>query len=154
MAAAPDLAEKARACFDAHTHKTLATLRRDGSPRVSGIEAHFSGGELQIGMMPASLKAADVLRDGRVALHSGSPDPDEGSTTAWPGDAKIAGRALQVTDPELLAVYGKDVPEGEALFFHIDITEVVHNSLGGDPPDHMVIDFWTPAKGRRLAKRY
>lgn len=155
VTAAPDLAEKVRDCFDAHTHKTMATLRRDGWPRISGIEAQFKDGELWVGMMPASRKAADVLRDERVALHSGSPDPDDqGEATAWRGDAKIAGRAVQVTDPELLAAYGEDVPEGEALFFHIDITEVVHNSLGGDPPDHMVIDFWTPTKGRRQAKRY
>lgn len=155
VAAVPDLAETVRASFDAHRHKTVATLRRDGSPRISGIEAEFRDGDLVIGMMPASLKAADVLRDNRVALHSGSPDPDdESGTPEWTGDAKIAGRAVQVTDPEVLADYATDVPEGEALFFRIDINEVVHNSLGGSPPDHMVIDFWTPAGGRRQVNRY
>lgn len=37
-AAEPDLAASARKLFDAHKHKVLATLRRDGSPGVSGIE--------------------------------------------------------------------------------------------------------------------
>jgi hypothetical protein len=39
--AAPDLADAVRQRFDAHKHKTLATLRGDGSPRISGIEASF-----------------------------------------------------------------------------------------------------------------
>ena len=37
-AAAPELAARVRARLDAHTHKTLATVRRDGSPRISGTE--------------------------------------------------------------------------------------------------------------------
>jgi hypothetical protein len=34
--AAPELARRVRAVFDSHRHKTLATLRADGSPRISG----------------------------------------------------------------------------------------------------------------------
>ena len=41
-AAEPELAGRVRAAFDAHGHKVLATLRADGSPRVSGIEARFA----------------------------------------------------------------------------------------------------------------
>jgi hypothetical protein len=39
--AAPDLAVAVQRSFDAHIHKTLATLRADGSPRISGQEASF-----------------------------------------------------------------------------------------------------------------
>jgi hypothetical protein len=152
--AAPDLAGHVQKCFDAHIHKTMATLRRDGSPRISGIEAQFRQGELTIGMMPQSLKARDVLRDSRIALHSASPDPEQTDETGtWPGDAKIAGRALQVTDPEVLESVADNVPAGGAVFFTVDVTEVVWNRLGGDPPDHMLIDFWTPHDGLRQAKR-
>ena len=42
-AAAPELAERVKATFDAHKHKTMATLRKDGSPRISGTEVEFSG---------------------------------------------------------------------------------------------------------------
>ena len=35
-AAAPELAARVRVRLDAHVHKTLATLRADGSPRISG----------------------------------------------------------------------------------------------------------------------
>jgi hypothetical protein len=41
-AEAPELGALARRYLDAHVHKTLATLRRDGSPRISGIEATFA----------------------------------------------------------------------------------------------------------------
>ena len=53
-AAVPELARAAQAAFDAHKHKVLATLRKDGSPRISGIEATFADGELWLGMMPGS----------------------------------------------------------------------------------------------------
>ena len=71
---APELAAPARRFLDAHVHKTLATLRRDGSPRISGTEVAFAEGELWLGSMWRSLKALDLLRDPRFALHSGSAD--------------------------------------------------------------------------------
>ena len=45
-AAAPELAERVKKRFDAHKHKTMATLRKDGSPRISGTEVEFRDGEL------------------------------------------------------------------------------------------------------------
>src|SRR5215213_6153850 len=105
-AAAPELAARARATMDAHKHKVLATLRRDGSPRVSGIEATFTDGELWLGMIPWSRKAMDLRRDPRLALHSASVDPTEDDPSAWPGDAKVAGRAVEVDDPALLERLG------------------------------------------------
>lgn len=153
--AEPDLAENVSRCFEAHKHKTMATLRSDGSPRISGIEVDFRDGELWLGMMPSSLKAKDVLRDDRVAIHSASPDPEATDETGkWPGDAKVAGHAVQVTDPATLERFADDIPEGGALFFRLDLTEVVYNRIGGDPPDHMLVDFWTPAGGRKQVKRY
>ena len=44
-AEAPELAGRVRAAFVAHRHKLLATLRQDGSPRISGFEATFADGE-------------------------------------------------------------------------------------------------------------
>jgi hypothetical protein len=41
---------------------TLATLRRDGSPRISGTEVEFTDGQVWLGMMPGSLKALDLRR--------------------------------------------------------------------------------------------
>ena len=95
-AQAPELAATARGFLDALVHKTLATLRRDGAPRISGIEATFDAGELWLGMMPGSRKGQDLRRDARMALHSPSLDPP-GDPTAWPGDAKVSGRAIEVS---------------------------------------------------------
>src|SRR5690349_21212543 len=92
--AEPEFAQRVRALFDAHRHKTIATVRADGSPRISGIEAVFEDGELIFGSMPNARKGADLRRDPRFALHSATVDPIEGSEAQWPGEAKISGRAI------------------------------------------------------------
>jgi hypothetical protein len=84
-AAAPVFADAARAFFDAHRHKALATLRRDGSPRISAIEAMLVDGELWFGGMLDSRKVLDLLRDPRFALHSASDDPPAWATPRWRG---------------------------------------------------------------------
>ncbi len=87
--AEPEFAARVQRLFDAHTHKTIATLRADGAPRISGIEVRFVDGELTFGSMPDSRKGADLRRDPRFALHSATVEAGEG----WPGDAKVSGRA-------------------------------------------------------------
>ena len=67
---APDFAQRVRQRFEAGKHKTLATTRRDGSPRISGTELQFADGEVTLGMMSGSMKLLDVRRDARVAVHS------------------------------------------------------------------------------------
>ena len=153
---APELAARARAAFDAHRHKVLATLRGDGSPRISGIEASFDDGELWLGMMPGSRKALDLRRDPRLALHSASVDPPD-DPTGWAGDAKLAGRAVEVDDPALLERLGAGEqpdadPADRAHLFRVDITELVHTRVG-DPADHLVIDLWQEGKGLRRMRR-
>src|SRR4029450_3282709 len=115
---------RAGPAFDAHKPKLLATLRRDGSHRISGIEATFADGELWLGMMPGSRKALDLRRDPRLALHSASLDPPEDPTT-WPGDAKLAGRAVEVDAPALKERFagGGGQPD-EPHLFRVDIPEV------------------------------
>src|SRR5207302_4140193 len=68
-ASEPEFAGLVRRVFDGRRHKTLATLRRDGSPRISGIELEFAHGEVFMGMMPGSLKSADLRRDPRLTVH-------------------------------------------------------------------------------------
>ena len=142
----PAFAEDVKALFDAHKHKTMATLRKDGAPRISGIECNFDNGDLWLGMMPGSLKAADVLRDPRVAIHSASDDSD--GTSSWPGDAKLAGRLVEVTDEaEMHRMHGQP-----GHLFRVDITEVSMTKLG-EPADHLLIQAWSPDRGLRRIKR-
>ncbi|MDD7941576.1 pyridoxamine 5'-phosphate oxidase family protein [Actinomycetospora lutea] len=141
--AVPEFAARVRALFDAHRHKTLATLRADGSPRISGIETAFDDGELTFGSMPAARKGADLRRDPRFALHSATVDPVDGQEAQWPGEAKIAGRA--VVSGEVTEGTGGDL-------FRADVTEVVHTHL--DPrATLLVVEWWTPTRGLRTVER-
>jgi hypothetical protein len=133
---APELAARARAFLDAGKHKTIATLRRDGSPRISGIEADFADGELQFGSMSKAVKALDLQRDPRFALHSASPDPDD-----WKGDAKVAGVVEELET------------DGSYHLFRADVRELVL-VYHGDPVDHIVIESWHEGRGVTRRKRY
>ena len=142
-AEAPELTAEARGYLDAFTHKTLATRRKDGAPRSSGTELTFADGELWLGSMWKSVKALDLRRDPRFAVHSGSADPP-----GWRGDAKIAGRAEEITDPEIVArINGGDAPEERrSHLFRADVTELVVVRLG-EPADHLVIESWHEGRG-------
>lgn len=143
----PEFAARVRAALDAHGHKILATLRRDGSPRVSGIETRMVDGELFLAGMTRSVKFADLRRDPRMALHSGSDEPD-----AFTADAKVSGRAVEVTDPGELARFAGDAAVPGELqpfeLFRIDIEQVVLTALD-DAKEALVITSWRP--GRELA---
>ncbi|MDQ3962380.1 MAG: pyridoxamine 5'-phosphate oxidase family protein [Actinomycetota bacterium] len=141
---APELAALARQFFDAEVHKTIATLRRDGSPRISGTEAKFENGELTFGSMWKATKALDLLRDPRFALHSTS------IATGWKGDAKVAGRAEEITEPERKKA--EAAPPGEFHLFRADISELVVVRLG-DPADHLVIEAWHEGRGLTSTRR-
>src|SRR3954462_140379 len=119
-AAAPDLAQRVRERLDAHTHKTLATIRRDGSPRISGTETRFAEGELWIGSMWQARKAFDLQRDPRFALHSGSDDPPD-----WQGDAKLSGVAVEILDEdEVRTRNGEAGANGPSHLFRLELHEV------------------------------
>jgi Pyridoxamine 5'-phosphate oxidase len=150
--AAPELAARVRARFDAFKHKVLATLRKDGSPRVSGIEVEFSGGDVWLGGMLGSLKCRDLQRDPRFALHSGTEDPPDKPEPGTVFDVKIAGRAVEVTDAETLAAHGGGGGEAAFHLFKADITELVLVGLG-DPGDHLVIESWHEGAGVRRVER-
>ncbi|GAA1630945.1 pyridoxamine 5'-phosphate oxidase family protein [Actinoplanes couchii] len=142
---APEFAARVRALFEAGTNKTIATLRRDGSPRISASEAEFIGGEITFGMMPDSLKLKDVRRDPRLAMHSPTLEPPPGDPSAGPGDAKLSGRAIETPPPP-------NTPHVGAGFFKIDLEEVVLTYVG-TPADHLVIESWHQGKGHRRRTR-
>ena len=141
--AEPEFARRVRGLFDAHRHKTIATVRADGSPRISGIETVFEDGDLVFGSMPNARKGADLRRDPRFALHSATVDPVEGAEAQWPGEAKISGRAIA----------GEPAAEGpESDRFRADIAEVVHTHLNPEAT-RLVVEWWTPAHGLRKIER-
>jgi hypothetical protein len=147
-AEAPELAAAVRERLEAHGHKTIATVRRDGSPRISGTETQFRDGELWIGSMWQALKARDLQRDPRFALHSGSDDPDE-----WTGDAKLAGVVEEITDPERVReLNGAAAAAGPSHLCRLDLQEVSVVGLN-EERNALVIEVWKPGEGVRTIKR-
>jgi hypothetical protein len=138
--AEPEFASRMRALLASRKHLTMATLRRDGSPRISGTEVELAGGQLQIGSMPNAVKALDLRRDPRVAIHGPTDDPPAGEPAGWKGEAKVAGMAVEVES-------------GSAAHrFLIDIQEAVITRLN-EGGNRLVIESWIPGRGYRRVER-
>lgn len=146
--AEPEFAEAVRARFAQYPHHVLGTLRKDGSPRLAGLNVDIRGGELWLGMMAGSMKARDLQRDPRFALHT---NPGEGETMP-DGDVRISGRAVELLDPPELHRYAEETggPSHPFHLFHADLTEVVHIAVDGDD---LVVRTWTPARGLHTLRR-
>lgn len=153
-AAEPALAAPVLARFEASRHHVLATLRADGAPRVSGTEVIVHDGVLALGSMWLAVKAQDLRRDGRFALHA---NPGDGSMEG--GDAKVSGVAVELAGelavriaaslPEMNAADAATDPPAEPTPFHLfrlDLDQVVLSEV-----DHerncMVIRSWRPDRG-------
>ncbi len=149
----PDFAQRARSRFDAGRHKTIATLRADGSPRISGIECEFVDGELQFGSMTGARKLADIERDPRIALHGPTFHPETGREHEWTGEAKISGHAVRVDPPaDSPAPEGAAPADPDGVTFRVEIDSVVVTRLD-DTATKLVIESWTPETGLRVVER-
>lgn len=121
-------------------HLTMATVRRDGSPRISGTEVEFSDGQLWIGSMAGAVKALDLRRDPRVAIHGPTSDPPADNPAGWRGEAKVAGIALEVDS-------GSD-----AHRFLIDVHEAVITHLN-EAGNRLVVESWNADRGYQRTER-
>lgn len=149
----PDLARRVRRRFEVGSGLAmLATVRSDGWPRVSALEPPLFGrGEIWLGMMEGSRKAADLIRDGRLALHAPALDRE-----VREGDAKLSGVAVDASarfDEYLGAAddSGTPLPPGPYPVFVVGLTMVSFLLPAGD---HLRIDVWTPGGGLRVVDRY
>ncbi|MFE6188229.1 pyridoxamine 5'-phosphate oxidase family protein [Streptomyces sp. NPDC056465] len=146
-AAEPALADTVRKRFQQYKHHVLATLRADGSPRVTGLEVEFRMDAMWFGMMPNSRKALDLRRDSRFAIQA-NPGPDAEMAD---GDVRVSGRAVEITDPEVLARFVEEVtPPEPFLLFRADPAEVVRTGLDGDD---LVVRVWRPGHPLRTLRR-
>jgi hypothetical protein len=135
----------------------LATLRRDGSPRISPLEPLVGEGRLWLGSMPGSTKSADLRRDPRCCLHSATEDKE-----VKDGDAKLWGNAVEAVDDSERRAFaaavkeatGKDLdamPGGFDLFW-VDITAASAVQLGADG-QHLRITAWEAGGAERVIER-
>ena len=146
----PQLAESVRSRLESHRHVVMASLRADGSPRLSGMEAPVRSGHLWLAMTPGSRKAADLARDPRFSLHS-APD-----THRLPkGDARLEGVAVpadpdqeaefieghhhHLEDPSMMVLF-------TALISRVVLVRVADNTL--------LIESWTPSGGRTSQRHH
>jgi hypothetical protein len=93
----------------------LATLRRDGAPRVHPISPVLHKGRLYAFVLKVSPKLGDLLRDDRFALHSFPYPLSEDFTDE---EFYLSGRATLIEDAIRRAVAegcGDDVESGEVF---------------------------------------
>ncbi len=100
----------------------LATVRKDGSPRLHPMTPIVGQGHLFVFMESTSPKGYDLRRDGRYAIHCGM-----GDTSGASGEFSIAGRARLVEDPQLRALAVQLCsykPADRYILFEFDVESV------------------------------
>jgi hypothetical protein len=149
--AAPEIARLGRERLEGVGVAFLGTLRPDGRPRISPVEAHVARGHLLIGVMPRSLKLRDLERDRRCTLQSAVTDPDSGE-----GELKLYGRANEVGEDELRAsadrAWWARRPREDATVFSFEIDEAAFVSWEVERGE-MTVRTWSPRRGARTATR-
>jgi hypothetical protein len=146
----PDISRLGRERLDHARVALLATLRPDGSPRISPIEPFIAEGELLFGAMTWSLKTKDLLRDSRCGFHSAVTAPDSGE-----GELKIYGRAQEADDrvrdgceegwwrarsPEVAKVFVLNI--AQAIYISWDLES-----------EQMTVRRWSPERGYAESQR-
>ena len=125
--AAPEIAVSAEKRIRDDGFCFLGTIKRDGTPRISPVEATFAGGRLVFGMPHKSLKAIDLKRDPRCSIHSAVTTKDN-----MYGDFKISGVVDEIWDKSFYQIladmavkeFGHSLPFGAAFYVTIDIKSV------------------------------
>jgi hypothetical protein len=142
------------------TNAVLGTVRRDGSPRLSGADPYFHDGQLCVWSMPGARKGQDLRRDPLVAMHSipwDSRRSRDGATEVGLADAKVNGRAVLVSDPArrdafrawLRAERGAEPADDWDLFtIDIESAAVIFVDEG-----RLAVDQWSTGGGRRTTRR-
>jgi hypothetical protein len=128
----------------------LGTLRPDASPRISPVEPYVAKGQLLVGAMAWSRKAADLLRDPRFVLHSAVTGPDSGE-----GELKLYGSAVEA-GPDLRGAlsdaWWSGWPADRAIVFSLLIA---HAAFIEWDIEHalMTVHGWSPEAGYRQTSR-
>ncbi|MDQ2912778.1 MAG: pyridoxamine 5'-phosphate oxidase family protein [Chloroflexota bacterium] len=147
-AAAPELTATGEFALTRNGLCIVATLRADGSPRVSFVEATFVDGHLLLAMMRRSAKALDLLRDPRISVHNAVC-----TNLGTEQEYKVRGRATDVSDPVLRqhfsAIRGRVWGNRRFHLFAVDLESVgLITYAGGEQR----VTVWP--SGKQAARRY
>lgn len=126
----------------------VATMRRDGTPRLSPVEPWIMDGVLWLSMMLRSTKAGDLARDPRILVHNTIANKD-----GQEGEFKIRGRARNEERTEIQSRYAAQVSQHlgwnpEPGRFHLFAVGIEHITyLHYHPPtgDQYGV-MWPPAR--------
>ena len=108
----------------------LATLRKDGSPRVHPMTPIIGQGHLFVFMEPTSPKGHDLRRDGRYALHCAVSD-----TSGAGGEFTVSGQAQFIDNLELRALAVQLAPYSPAeryILFEFSIESATSTVYEGE----------------------
>jgi hypothetical protein len=144
--AAPELATQGRELIERFRFVLAGTIRMDGTPRISPVEAHIVRGHLMLVMIAGTLKARDLLRDPRILLNSPVTNPDDPNA-----EFKLRGRVVEIQDQVLRedtagaieAASGWRPPE-RWHFFSIDIEDAAFIAWEGG---EMLMTRWSRDRG-------
>jgi len=133
VVASPKLAGFGEELIERHGLILLASLRRDGTPRISPVEPLIVDGELELGMIWQSKKALDLLRDPRCHVHTIVTDRNgtEGEFKLW-GKARDLGSADRERYCTALDAKIGWRPKEPFHAFAIDLASAAYRRFGGE----------------------
>lgn len=132
----------------------LATLRADGSPRISPIEPRVFEDRLWMIGMPDTTKFRDLHRDPRFCVHTATVD-----SHVTEGDAKLWGEVADVRDPALHERFAQDLYADIGLdlrgqtFDHFYEAHLTSGAAVEMVDGHMEVTVWKPGEGERVVRR-
>ncbi len=109
----------------------MATLRRNGAPRVHPVTPIFTTDGLYLFMEPTSPKVKDLNERGWFSLHNGVPD-NAGSG----GEFSVTGKGLFCDDPEVwshVAAASGYTPLDRYVVFELGLSEARCHGYGDVP---------------------
>jgi hypothetical protein len=123
----------------------LATLRKDGAPRLHPVSLVLSKGHLYVGIPPTSPKCADLIRDGRYALQAYPPSKNDAGEEFY-----LAGCAERIQDRKIrraLIEDAKIILEEDEVLFELLLERAMYTRLvnQGTPDEHPVHKKWRSA---------
>jgi len=119
----------------------LATIRKDGAPRLHPVCPVLSNDRLYVLIMPNSPKRLDLERDGRYALQAfpqDRPDSDE---------FYLNGKSRLIDDPEIHTIVlsdAKHYASPNEILFELEIDRAMHTQWEGfgTPDYHSIHTIW------------
>ena len=132
----------------------LATLKSDGSPRISPLEPNLFGGHLVIVGMQGTAEFRDLARDPRFMLHTATVDPHVSE-----GDAKVWGRVRHLDDEAFHAAFAQDLFDRTGFdlrqerFDPFWVADLEGASTLQLVEDHLEIVIWKPGQGERTVEK-